>query len=141
MSSPPADNPHLAMAASFLSVQYDASKGEVDAGQEDLLANRKAVVPKSVSWWVHEEQATVSELQPHGLDLSAALFSPSVSVPEDEVSSCSQRDRGDGTEGVQLLLVITMLAHVILPVFVPNRAKNTFSRETQQTVIFTACVQ
>ncbi len=72
----------------------------------------------------------MSELQLHGFNLSAALLSPSVSVPEDKVSCRSQRDGGDGTEGVQLLLVITMLTHVILPIFVPDGQKNTVSRET-----------
>ena len=81
---------------SFLAVQYDASEGEVDARQKDPLAHRKAVVPQSVGGWVHEEQAPMSELQLHRFYLPAALFSPSVSVPEDEVSCCSQRDGGDG---------------------------------------------
>ncbi len=70
------------------------------------------------------------KLQLHRLNLSAGMFSPSVSVPEDKVSSCSKRDRGDGTERVQLLLVIPMLSHVILPIFVPGREKNTFSKDT-----------
>lgn len=42
---------------------------------------------------------------------------------EDEVPCCSQRDRRDGTAGVQLLLVVTVLAHVILPIFVPDGEK------------------
>ena len=71
----------------------------------------------------------MSKLQLHGFDLSVALFSPSISVPEDKVSWRSQRDRGDGTEGVQLLLIVTMLTHVILPIFVPGGEKNTFSRK------------
>lgn len=88
------------------------------------------MVPESVGWWVHEEQAPMSEFQLHEFNLSPALFSPSISVPEDKVSCRSQRNRGDGTEGVQLFLVIPMLTHVILPVFVPGGEKNTDSRET-----------
>lgn len=59
-----------------LAVQQNAPKCEVNAGQEHLLANREAVVPAGVGRWVHEEQASVSELQLHGFDLSAALLSP-----------------------------------------------------------------
>lgn len=88
------------------------------------------MIPESVGRCVHEEQASRSELQLHRFDLSAALFPPSISVPEDEVSCCPKRDGGDGTEGVQLLLVITMFTHVILPIFVPGGEKSTFSRET-----------
>lgn len=40
---------------SFLPVQEDPSKGEVDAGLEDPLASRQAVVPVRVGGWVHEE--------------------------------------------------------------------------------------
>ena len=91
------------------------------------------MVPESVSRGIHEQQASVSELQLHGVDLSAALFPPSISVPEDKVSCSSQRDRGDGTEGVQLPLIIAMLTHVILPIFVPGGENNTFSRLTSNS--------
>lgn len=80
---------HNLNSALFLGTQKDASKGEVDARPEDLLANRKAVVPEGVGRLVHEQKASMSELQLHRLNLSAALLPSSVSVPEDEVSSCS----------------------------------------------------
>lgn len=72
----------------------------------------------------------MSELQLHRFDLSVALFSPSISVPEDKVSWSSQGDGGDGTEGVQLLFIITMLTHVIVTIFVPAGEQSTFSRDT-----------
>lgn len=87
------------------------------------------MVPESVGGRVHEEQASVSELQLHGFNLSVARFAPSISVPEDEVSWRSKRDGGDGTEGVQLLFVITVLTHVILSIFIPGVQMNTFSGE------------
>lgn len=113
---------------SFLCVLQDASKGEVDARLGNPLADRQAVVPEGVGRGVHEEQAAMSELQLHGFNLSTGLISPRVSVSEDEVSRRSKRDRGDGTEGIQLLLIITMLPHVILPILVPGGGeRNTFS--------------
>lgn len=114
---------------SFLLVQQDASEGEVDARQRDLLANREAVVPEGVGGRVHEEQASMSQLQFYRLNLPWCLFSPGISVPEDEVPRSSQRDGGDGTEWVQLPFVISVLTHVVLPVFVPGGAKETFSKE------------
>lgn len=81
------------------------------------------MVPEGVGWLVHQEQASMSELQLHRFNLSAVLFSTSISVPEDEITRCSQRDGGNGTEWVQLLLVIPMLTNVVLPVFVPGAKK------------------
>lgn len=89
------------------------------------------MIPECVGRWVHEEKASMSELQLHRFNLSAALFSTSVPVPEDEVSCRPQRDRGDGAKGVQFSLIVTMLAHVILPIFVPGAAeKNTLRAGT-----------
>lgn len=62
----------------------------------------------------------MSELQLHRFNLSPGCFSPSISVPEDKVSCRSERDRGDGTEGVQLFFVIAVLSHVILAIFIPG---------------------
>lgn len=79
----------------------------------------------------------MSELQLHGFNLSASLFASSISVPEDKVTCRSKRDGGDGTKGVQLPLIITMLTDVILPIFVPGGEKKTLSREDKyQTVTF-----
>lgn len=78
----------------------------------------------------------MSELQLHGFNLSVARFSPSIPVPEDEVSRRSKRDGGDGTEGVQLLFVITVLAHVILSIFIPGVQTNTFRREKNIKLTF-----
>lgn len=78
------------------------------------------MVPEGIGGRVHEEQASVSQLQLHGIDLSAAPFPSSISVSKDKVSSCSQRDGSDGTGRVQLLLVVPMLPHVILSIFVPG---------------------
>lgn len=122
---------HMAMSLTYtwlclgltLAVQQNAPECDVNARQEDLLADREAVVPEGVGRRVHEEQASVSELQLHRFNLSAALLSSRVSVFEEEVPRCSQRDRRDGTAGVQLLLVVTVLAHVILPIFVPDGEK------------------
>lgn len=126
---------------SFLCVLQDASKGEVDTRLGNPLADGQAVVPEGVGRGVHEEQAAMSELHLHGFDLSTGLISPRVFVPEDEVSCRSKRDRGDGTEGVQLLFIITMLPHVILPILVPGgEERNTFSRETRQPESFTTNV-
>lgn len=96
------------------------SEGEVYTRERNLLANREAVVPKSVGGPVHEEQASMSELQLHWFNLSPGCFSPSISVPEDKVSCRSERDRGNGTEGVQLFFAIAVLSHVILAIFIPG---------------------
>lgn len=78
------------------------------------------MVPECVGGGVHEEEASVSQLQLHRLHLSPGCFPPSVSVPEDEVTRCPQRDGGNGANGVQLPFIITVLTHVIQAVFVPG---------------------
>jgi len=72
----------------------------------------------------------VSELQLHRVHLADAVSPASVSVAKDKVSRRSQRDGGDGSEGVQLPLVVSVLAHVIPTVSVPGGQETTFSRET-----------
>lgn len=94
------------------------------------------MVPEGVGWWVHEEEASVGKFQLHRFNLSAAPFSSSVSVSEDKVSSCSQRDGSNGTGWVQLLFVITMLPHVILPVFVPGGERSTLSISNENICIW-----
>lgn len=78
------------------------------------------MVPECVGGGVHEEEASVSQLQLHGLDLSPGRFPSSVSVPEDKVTRCPQGDGGNGANGVQLPFIIAVLTHVIQAVFVPG---------------------
>lgn len=73
----------------FFDVHQDSSKGEINARREDLLPNREAVVPVGICRRVHEEQTSMSKLQLHRINLSAALFPSSISVSKDKVSSCS----------------------------------------------------
>lgn len=78
----------------------------------------------------------MSELQLHRFNLPPGCFSPSISVPENKVSCRSERDRGDGTEGVQLFFIITVLSHVILAIFIPGgeeEKNSTCSPNTYET--------
>lgn len=71
-----------------LFLPLNASKCEVYTGQGNLLANREAVVPECVGGGVHEQEASVSQLQLHRLDLSSDNFPPSISVPEYKIPRC-----------------------------------------------------
>lgn len=63
----------------------------------------------------------MSQLQLYRLHPLLGHFPPSISVSEDKITHSPQGDRSDGTEGVQLLFIISMLTHVIQPVFVPGK--------------------
>lgn len=104
-----------------LFLPVNASKCEVYAGQRDPPANREAVVPECVGGGVHEEEASMSQLHLHRLHPLLGRFPASVFVSEDEITRCPEGDGSDGTEGVQVPFIVSMLPHVIQPVLVPGR--------------------
>lgn len=46
------------------------------------------MVPERVGGGVHEEEASMSQLQLHRFYLSLGLFPPSISVSEDKITHC-----------------------------------------------------
>lgn len=77
------------------------------------------MVPVQVGGVVHHEQAAMGKLQLHRLYVPRGVFPSGSSVPEEEVPAGPKGHGSNGTLWNQLSLVITVLPHVITPVFVP----------------------
>lgn len=99
----------------------DASEGKVDSGGLHLPPGWDAVIPVRVGGRVHEQEASVSQLQLHRRDVAFARPAPGVSVFEDNVPGSSKRDGGDWAGGVQLPLVVPVFANVIVAIFIPEQ--------------------